>query len=147
MAMGPDPNQTYRIINCVRCGDDYEKPRHTYCPHCLKNKLYKLCSIKEMGCICPGCLIDFSGSNEFALDMIFEECHIHSKACRAMRGEDESYYFACRACNIKQHNPCGKFENGVFLWAKHMNGAPQTGEVLMKMVGFKGKTNAKPEEE
>lgn len=68
--------------------------------------------IKSIGCVCQGCMENFSGCTDRALVMIFERCHFHTKKCQF---RDEQTFVACMLCNRGQHTKCGYFSNGNFI--------------------------------
>lgn len=63
----------------------------------------KLKEIKRMGCICPGCGVDFSSVPDVGLLMIFEKSHVHSGGCCDSRDT----FLSCRHCNGLQRKRCG----------------------------------------
>ena len=69
--------------------------------------------IKSIKNVCPGCGIDFTGTPNKGLQMIFELCHYHTKKCDK-RIETE-VFIACRLCNGKQYKTCGYWKNGEFI--------------------------------
>lgn len=117
--------KVHRLRICSGCFKEFKFFSHKkiFCNDCREIEIEyfkfvrlmkKIQEIRNINCICPGCLHDFSHCDNTALDMIFQKCHIHSKNCVDRKTNKETF-LACRNCNAKQKDKCGIFRNGELL--------------------------------